>query len=158
MKEFKGQYRASQGAIAIVVSRFNDAITKNLLEGALDCLKRFGYDQSAISVAWTPGSFEIPLVAQQMANSGQYKAIICLGAVIEGETAHFDYVCSPVASAIASIALSASIPVIFGILTTHTVEQAIERSGVKAGNKGFEAALNAIEMIDLLSKLPSSTR
>ncbi len=158
MKEYKGQYKASPGAIAIVVSRFNELITKSLLEGSLDCLKRFGYDQSAITVVWTPGAFEIPLVAKQLSNSGQFKAIICLGAVIQGDTPHFDHICAQTASGIASVALSASIPVIFGVLTTHTIEQAIERSGTKAGNKGFEAALNAIEMIDLLSKLPSISR
>lgn len=153
MLEYQGKLIAGQAQFAIVVSRFNEMITKNLLDGALNALKRFGVEDSSITAVWVPGSFEIPLAAKQMAASGKYDAVICLGAVIRGATAHFDYVCSQVASGVSQTCLKTNIPVIFGVLTTDTIEQAIERAGTKAGNKGFEAALSAIEMVDLMKQL-----
>ena len=153
MKEYKGRLIASQKRIGIVVARFNELITKSLLEGALEGLERFGMPQSNITVAWAPGSFEIPLIAKQLAQTGQVDAVICLGAIIRGATAHFDYVASQTASRIAHIALETNLPIIFGVLTTDTIEQAIERAGTKAGNKGFESAQTALEMIDLLEQL-----
>ncbi|MCU0608288.1 MAG: 6,7-dimethyl-8-ribityllumazine synthase [Chitinispirillaceae bacterium] len=137
----------------IVVSRFNDLISKKLLEGAMDCLLRHKTEKDAITVVWAPGALEIPLVAQKMAASKKYDAVICLGAVIRGGTPHFEYVAAESAKGIASIALEQKLPVINGILTTDTIDQAIERAGTKSGNKGWGAAQNAIEMADLLSKL-----
>jgi len=136
-----------------VVGRFNELIGKKLLEGAMDCLLRHNGSQENISVAWVPGAFEIPLVAKKLAKSGSYDAVICLGAVIRGGTPHFDYVASEVSKGIASISLELEVPVIFGVLTTDTIEQAVERAGTKGGNKGWDAALSAIEMVDLLKKL-----
>jgi 6,7-dimethyl-8-ribityllumazine synthase len=153
MKEYKGRLIASKTRIGIVIARFNELITKSLLEGAIEGLERFGVPQSNITIAWVPGSFEIPLVAKQLAQSGQVDAVICLGAIIRGATAHFDYVAGQTASGIANIALEANLPVIFGILTTDTIEQAVERAGTKAGNKGFEAVQAALEMVDLLQQL-----
>ena len=137
----------------LVAGRFNDLISRKLLEGALDCLIRHNVGKENITVAWVPGAFEIPVVAQKMARSKQYDAIICLGAVIRGGTPHFDYVASEVSKGIAKVSLDENLPVIFGVLTTDTIEQAIERAGTKAGNKGWSAALSAIEMADLFSKL-----
>jgi 6,7-dimethyl-8-ribityllumazine synthase len=137
----------------IVVSRFNDLISKKLLEGAIDCLVRHKTDKDAITVAWTPGALEIPLVAQKMAASKLFDAIICLGAVIRGGTPHFDFVAAESSKGIAHVGLESKVPVINGVLTTDTIDQAIERAGTKAGNKGWSAALNAIEMVDLLSKI-----
>jgi 6,7-dimethyl-8-ribityllumazine synthase len=137
----------------IVVSRFNDLISKKLLEGAIDCLLRHKADRDAITVVWTPGALEIPLVAQKMAASKQFDALICLGAVIRGGTPHFDYVAAESSKGIAHVGLESGIPVINGVLTTDTVDQAIERAGLKAGNKGWNAAQSAIEMVDLLSKV-----
>jgi len=154
MRQLNGQLSASSLKIGIVVSRFNDFITRRLLEGAEDALLRHGASPEAITVAWVPGAVEIPLLAKRLAASSDYDAVICLGAVIRGATSHYDHVCSMVASGIAAAALETGVPVIFGVLTTDTIEQAIERSGTKAGNKGFEAAVSAIEMANLLRRLP----
>jgi 6,7-dimethyl-8-ribityllumazine synthase len=153
MTTYEGRLDASALRIAIVVSRFNETITRQLLEGARDCLRRHGADDRALVVAWVPGAFEIPLAAQRLARSGQYDAVICLGAVIRGATAHFEHVAGQAAAGVARVALETGIPVIFGILTTDTIEQALERSGIKAGNKGFDAALAAIEMASLLGQI-----
>ncbi len=133
----------------IIVSRFNDFITSKLMEGAMDALVRSGADDKDIDLVKVPGAFEIPLAAQQLAGRNKYDALICLGAVIRGATTHYDYVCAEVSKGIAAVSLEAGIPVMFGILTTETIEQAIERSGTKAGNKGFEVALGAVEMANL---------
>ena len=157
MAEYTGKYQANGLRFGIVVARFNEMVTRNLLEGAFDALHRHGVDEENIDVAWVPGSFEIPLIAKQMALSGKYDAVICLGAVIRGATAHFDYVAGPCASGISQASLESNIPILFGVLTTDTVEQAVERSGTKCGNKGFDVALGAIEMVDLLRQLNQST-
>jgi 6,7-dimethyl-8-ribityllumazine synthase len=136
-----------------VVSRFNEAITRLLLEGARDCLRRHGAEDRGLVVAWVPGAFEIPLAAQRLARSGQFDAVICLGAVIRGATAHFEHVAGQVAAGVARVALETGIPVIFGVLTTDTIEQALERAGTKAGNKGFDAALAAMETANLLRQI-----
>ena len=147
---FEGALVSPEGAhYAIVASRFNDAITRRLLDGALDALTRHGADAEAVDVAWCPGAFEIPVVAKTMAASGRYGAVLCLGAVIRGATAHFDYVASGVASGCQTVALDTGVPVLFGVLTVDTLDQAWERAGTKAGNKGAETALAAIEMINL---------
>lgn len=153
MKEYKGRFIASKARIGIVIARFNELVTKSLLNGALEGLERFGIPESHITVAWVPGSFEIPLAAKQLANTGHVDAVICLGAVIRGATAHFEYISAQIASGIAHISLETNLPIIFGVLTTDTIEQAIERAGTKAGNKGFEAVQTAIEMIDLLQQM-----
>ncbi len=153
-RTFEGTLVGSGLRFGIVVSRFNEFITQRLLEGALDGLRRHGVEDEAVDVAWVPGSFEIPLVARRLAQSGQYDAVICLGAVIRGATAHFDYVAGGAANGIASVALETGVPVIFGVITTDTIEQAIERAGTKAGNKGYDAALSAIEMANLMRTLP----
>ncbi len=151
---FEGTLVGTGLRVAIVVSRFNEFITRQLLEGALDGLRRHGVAAEDVDVAWVPGAFEIPLVAQRLARSNKYDALICLGAVIRGATAHFDYVAGQAAAGVANVAVQAGVPVVFGILTTDTVEQAIERAGTKAGNKGYEAALAAIEMATLMRQLP----
>lgn len=151
---FTGHLSGAGLRFGVVVSRFNDCITKLLLEGARDALQRHGVASDAIDVAWVPGAFEIPLAAQRLARSGKYDAILTLGAVIRGATAHFDYVCGPCASGVAKVSLDTGVPVAFGVLTTDTVEQAIERAGCKAGNKGCDAALTAIEMVHLLRGMP----
>jgi 6,7-dimethyl-8-ribityllumazine synthase len=138
---------------AIVASRFNELITRKLLEGAVDCLIRHRVDHDAITIVWVPGSFEIPVAAQKLARSKKYDAVICVGAVIRGGTPHFDYVAAEVSKGVAHVGLQESIPVIFGVLTTDSIEQAVERAGTKAGNKGWDAALSAIEMVDLFSRL-----
>lgn len=138
---------------AIVIGRFNEFIGSRLLSGAIDALERHGVDESSITVIWTPGAFEIPLVAKKAAESGKYSAVICLGAVIRGSTPHFDYVSGEMAKGIAHVALSTGVPTIFGVLTTDTIEQAIERAGTKAGNKGWDAAISALEMANLLPQL-----
>lgn len=153
MNTFEGNVVAENVKIGIVVARFNDFITSKLLGGAIDGLQRHNVPESNIDVAWVPGAFEIPLIASKMAKSGKYDAVICLGAVIRGSTSHYDYVCSEVSKGIASVALSADIPVMFGVLTTDNIEQAIERAGSKAGNKGFECATGAIEMINLIREI-----
>jgi 6,7-dimethyl-8-ribityllumazine synthase len=149
----EGLLNASGKRFGIVASRFNELITKKLLEGAIDCLVRHGASGDAISIAWVPGAFEIPLAAKKMARSGNFGAIICIGAVIRGSTPHFDYVAAEVAKGIAGVGLEFEVPVIFGVLTTDTIEQAIERAGMKSGNKGWNAALSAIEMADLMAKI-----
>ncbi|GFR36838.1 6,7-dimethyl-8-ribityllumazine synthase [Insulibacter thermoxylanivorax] len=138
----------------IVAGRFNEFITTRLLSGAEDALRRHGVQDDEIDIAWTPGAFEIPLVAQKMAASGKYDAIITLGAVIRGATSHYDYVCNEVAKGVAQASQKTGVPVIFGVLTTDTIEQAVERAGTKAGNKGWEAAVSAIEMANLMKQLP----
>ena len=142
--------------VGLACSRFNDFITERLLSGALDGLVRHGVDEASITVVWAPGAFELPLVAQRLASSGECDAVICLGAVIRGATGHYEQVANQCAAGVQRAALDAGMPVIFGVLTTDTVEQAIERAGTKAGNKGFEAALSAIEMADLLRQLPKA--
>ena len=149
----EGLLSATGKRFAIVIGRFNEIIGKKLLEGAIDCLIRHDADKDNITVVWVPGAFEIPLVAKKCAKSGKYDAVICLGAVIRGSTPHFDYVASEVSKGIAHINLELELPMIFGVLTTDTIEQAVERAGSKAGNKGWDAALSAIEMVDLISKL-----
>ncbi len=146
----EGDLTAAGRSFGIVASRFNDFIVRPLLDGALDAIKRHGGDLASVDVAWVPGSYEIPLAARRLALSGKYDAVICLGAVIRGATAHFDYVAGGAADGISTVALEADLPVIFGVLTTDTIEQAIERAGAKAGNKGFEAAATAIEMVSLM--------
>jgi 6,7-dimethyl-8-ribityllumazine synthase len=149
----QGDLGPTSHAFGVVASRFNDFIVRSLLDGALDAIERHGGNTGAVDVVWVPGSYEIPLVAKRLALSGKYDAIICLGAVIRGATAHFDYVAGGVASGISTVALEANLPVIFGVLTTETIEQAIERAGTKAGNKGFEAAVTAIEMASLMDQM-----
>lgn len=151
----EGQLNASGKKFAIVVSRWNSFIVEQLLQGALDAIRRHGGDEQAITIAYCPGSFEIPLVVQKMAHSKAYDAVIALGAVIRGDTPHFDVIASEATKGIAHVALSTGIPCIMGILTTNTIEQAIERAGTKAGNKGAEAAITAIEMVSLLHSLAS---
>ena len=138
---------------AIVVSRFNEFITSKLLGGALDVLKRHETDDNDIDVVWVPGAFEIPLLAKKLASSGKYDAVICLGAVIRGSTTHYDYVCNEVSKGIAAVGLSTGVPTIFGVVTTENIEQAIERAGTKAGNKGSDAAVSAMEMANLLKTI-----
>lgn len=150
MKILEGNLVAKGLRIGIALPRFNEFIGAKLLDGAIDGLKRHGVEESSIEIAWVPGAYELPLVAKKMAKSEKYNAVICLGAVIKGSTSHFDYVCSEVSKGIANVALETEIPVIFGVLTTDTIEQAIERAGTKAGNKGFDAAVSAIEMANLL--------
>ena len=139
--------------VGIVASRFNEFITSKLLSGALDGLLRHEVREDDVHVAWVPGAFEIPLVAAKMAKSGRYDAVICLGAVIRGSTSHYDYVCAEVSKGIATVSLQSQIPVLFGVLTTDTIEQAIERAGTKAGNKGYDCALSAVEMVNLLREI-----
>lgn len=139
--------------IGVVVARFNDFITRSLLDGALSALRRHGVADEDIHVVWVPGAFEIPVAAQHMAQSGRYHALVCLGAVIRGATPHFDYVAGEAAKGIAAVARETGVPAIFGVLTTDTIEQAIERAGTKAGNKGYEAAVAAIEMATLVQRL-----
>ncbi len=153
MKTFEGKLIAEGLNFGIVVARFNEFIGAKLLGGALDAIKRHGGNEENVSIAWVPGSFEIPLIAKRMATSGKYDAVICLGAVIRGATPHFDLVAGEVAKGIALVSLETNVPVIFGVLSTDTIEQAIERAGTKAGNKGFDAAVAAIEMANLLKQL-----
>lgn len=155
--EYRGKLMAAGMRFGIIVARFNDFITKGLLAGALDTLIQHGTDDNNITVAWVPGAFEIPLIAHQMAVSGKYDAVICLGTVIRGDTSHFEYVCGPTASGIAKVSQESGIPVMFGVLTTETIEQSIERSGCKAGNKGSDVALAAIELVDLIRQINSDT-
>jgi 6,7-dimethyl-8-ribityllumazine synthase len=154
MPTYEGRLDAKGLRIALLASRFNETITKSLLEGALSALRRHGLDDASITVAWVPGAFELPMTAKRLADSGEFDAIVCLGAVIRGATSHYDYVCSQAAAGIARVSLDTGVPVIFGVLTTENIEQAIERSGTKAGNKGFDSAVAAIEMADLLRQLP----
>lgn len=153
MKVFEGKLISEGLKFGIIVGRFNEFIGGKLLSGAIDALKRHGVDEKDIDITWVPGAFEIPLVAKKMAKSGRYDGVICLGAVIRGATPHFDYVSSEVTKGVASVSLDTEIPVIFGVLTTDTIEQAIERAGTKAGNKGYDAAVTAIEMANLLKEI-----
>lgn len=153
MKTYEGNLVAQGQKFGIVIGRFNEFIGGKLLAGAIDGLKRHGVAENDIEIAWVPGAFEIPLVAKKMAKSEKYDAVICLGAVIRGNTPHFDMVANEVTKGIANVSLSTEIPVIFGVLTTDTIEQAIERAGTKAGNKGFDAAVTAIEMANLLKQI-----
>jgi 6,7-dimethyl-8-ribityllumazine synthase len=154
MAVFEGDFSTPSGRFAIVAARFNAFIVDALTTGALDALHRHGVGDDRIDIVRVPGSYEIPLVAQKLGQSGRYAAVICLGCVIRGETGHYDHVAGAAASGIASASLTAGVPVIFGVLTTETLDQAINRAGAKAGNKGFEAAVAAIEMVNLLAKLP----
>ena len=150
--EYKGKLNAEQVKFLLVVSRFNEVITKSLKEGAIDCIEQMGGNRDNIDIAHVPGSYEIPLVAQKGAKSGKYDAIIGIGAIIRGETAHFDFVSSQSASGILNVSLATEIPIVYGILTTDTLEQAFARAGAKQGNKGYEAAQTAIEMVNLLKE------
>ena len=156
MKIYEGKMSGRGLKFAIVVARFNEFITSKLLGGAIDVLKRHEVEDENISVAWVPGSFEIPLVAKKFAASGNFDAVICLGAVIRGATTHYDYVCNEVSKGIAQVGLQTGVPVIFGVVTTENIQQAIERAGTKAGNKGSDAATSAIEMVNLLKNIPTS--
>ena len=153
IKEWHGQLNAKGRRFALVVSRYNELITRKLLEGALDCLSRHGADQKDMMIVWVPGSFEIPAAAKRMASAGGYSAVICLGAVIRGDTPHFDVIAAEVTKGVAQVGLDSSVPVIFGVITTDTLEQALERAGSKVGNKGWDAALTAIEMADLFAQI-----
>ncbi len=153
MKTFQGKLVAENIKVGVVAARFNEFITSKLLAGALDTLQRENVREQDIEVAWVPGAFEIPLIAAKMAKSRKYDVVICLGAVIRGSTSHYDYVCSEVSKGIAQVSLNSEIPVMFGVLTTDTIEQAIERAGTKAGNKGAECAQGAIEMVNLIRAL-----
>lgn len=153
MKIYEGKLVAKNQKIGIIVGRFNEFIGSKLLSGAIDGLKRHGVSEDNIEITWVPGAFEMPLIAKKMAKTKKYDAVICLGAVIRGATPHFDYVSSEVSKGIANVSLETEIPVIFGVLTTDTIEQAIERAGTKAGNKGYEAAVSAIELSNLLKEL-----
>ena len=152
-KQYQGMLQGEGLKFGVVISRFNEFFSKKLLEGARDALQRHGVAENDIEEAWTPGSFEIPLIAQKMAQTKRYDAVICLGAVIRGGTPHFDYIANEVTKGIAKINLDTGVPVIFGVITTDTLEQAIERSGTKAGNKGFDAAVSAIEMANLVKAI-----
>lgn len=153
MNYIQGNLVAKEVKIGIVAARFNEFITSKLLSGAQDALVRHDVKDDNIDVAWVPGAFEIPLIADKMAKSGKYDAVICLGAVIRGNTSHYDYVCSEVSKGIAHVSLESGIPVMFGVVTTENIEQAIEKAGTKAGNKGFDVAVGAIEMINLINNL-----
>ena len=153
MKTLEGKLVAKGMRVGIVAARFNEFITSKLLSGALDGLIRHDVQEEDIHVAWVPGAFEIPLIASKMAKSGKYDAVICLGAVIRGSTSHYDYVCNEVSKGIAAVGLDSGIPVLFGVLTTENIEQAIERAGTKAGNKGYDCALSAIEMVNLIREI-----
>lgn len=153
MKILEGQLLAEGLKIGIVVSRFNEFITSKLLSGAEDTLRRHGANEDDITVAWVPGAFEIPLIAKKMAKSGKYDGIICLGAVIRGATSHYDYVCNEVSKGVALVNMETEVPTAFGVLTTENIEQAVERAGTKAGNKGSDAAMAVIEMVNLTKKL-----
>ena len=153
MKVLEGKLVAEGIRVGIVAGRFNEFIVSKLVSGALDGLKRHGVNDEDISIAWVPGAFEIPLVAKKMAESPKYDVVICLGAVIKGSTPHFDYVCAEASKGIATVSLNAEKPVAFGILTTNSIEEAIERAGTKAGNKGYDVALSAVEMINLFQNI-----
>ena len=153
MKTFEGNLVPKDIRVGIVAARFNEFITSKLISGAMDGLVRHNVNEDNIHIAWVPGAFEIPLIASKMAKSGNYDAVICLGAVIRGATSHYDYVCNEVSKGIAAISLETGVPVMFGVVTTDNIEQAIERAGTKAGNKGYDCALGAIEMVNLLRSI-----
>ncbi|HEY3380169.1 MAG TPA: 6,7-dimethyl-8-ribityllumazine synthase [Vicinamibacterales bacterium] len=150
---FEGRFDARGRKVALVASRFNDFFTKELLAGAEDCLRRHGVAESDVDVAWVPGSFEIPIVAQRLARTGRYGAVVCLGCLIQGDTPHFHLIAGEVTKGIAQVSLESGVPVVFGVITAETLEQAMERAGTKAGNKGFDAAATALEMIDLCASI-----
>ena len=153
MNKLEGKLVADGAKIGIVAARFNEFIVSKLVSGALDGLKRHDVKEEDIDIAWVPGAFEIPLIADKMAKSKKYDAVICLGTVIRGATSHYDYVCNEVSKGVAQVGLQAGVPVMFGILTTENIEQAIERAGTKAGNKGYDCAVSAIEMINLIKEI-----
>ena len=153
MNIIQGTYESKNVRIGIVAARFNEFIVSKLIDGAEDGLLRHGVDGDDITLAWVPGAFEIPAAARRMAESGNYDAVICLGAVIRGETDHYEYVCAEVSKGVAAVGLSSKVPVLFGVLTTDTVEQAVNRAGLKSGNKGFECAMGALEMVDLCRRI-----
>jgi len=152
-KVIEGQLSAAGKSFCIVVSRFNDLVSQRLLDGALDCLRRHGGNEEQIDIIWVPGSFEIPAVAARAAQSKKYQAVICLGAVIRGDTPHFDYIAAEVAKGVAQVSMTSGVPAIFGVVTTDNLEQALERAGSKSGNKGWEASLFAMEMADVFNRL-----
>ncbi len=152
-KVLEGRLTAADHRFGIVVSRFNDLVTTRLLDGALDCLRRHGASEEAIEIAWVPGAFELPVAAKKLAESQRFQVIICLGAVVRSDTPHFDYVAGEAAKGIAQVALHSGVPVTFGVITADTVDQAIQRAGIKAGNRGWDAALNALEMASLMEQL-----
>jgi 6,7-dimethyl-8-ribityllumazine synthase len=152
-KVYEGSLVASNIKVGVICARFNEFITSKLLGGAMDGLLRHGVKEEDIKVAWVPGAYEIPLIASKMAKSGKYDAVICLGAVIRGSTSHYDLVCNEVAKGIAQVSLASDVPVLFGVVTTDTIEQAIERAGTKAGNKGYDCALSAVEMVNLIREI-----
>jgi len=152
-KTFQGDFENRGGQFAVVASRFNEFITRELLDGALDCLRRHGVDDAQVDVAWVPGSFEIPMAAQRLARTDRYAAVICLGCLIQGDTPHFSFVAAEVAKGVAQVSLDTTVPVTFGVITADTLDQAIERAGTKSGNKGFDAALTALEMINLCNSI-----
>jgi len=153
LKEIKGQVTPGKGCYAIVISRFNEFITGKLLDGAIDCLRRHGAADDQISIVWVPGACEIVMAAKKLAQSGKYSAVLCLGAVIRGQTAHYDYVCQQVARGIGQINYDTKVPAIFGVLTCDTLEQAVERAGTKMGNAGADAALTAMEMVNIMDQV-----
>lgn len=152
-KVLEGKLSAQGLKFAIIVSRFNSLVTQRLLDGAMDALRRHGADENSITIAWTPGSFELPLVAKKFAQTGKYDAVICLGCIIRGDTPHFEYVASETAKGIAQVMLETGVPTVFGVVTADTLEQALERAGAKAGNRGFDAAMTAMEMANLLREI-----
>jgi 6,7-dimethyl-8-ribityllumazine synthase len=153
MHKLEGKVVAQEMKVAIVVARFNEFIVSKLVSGAQDALIRHGVEDDAIDIAWVPGAFEIPIIAQKFAESGKYDAVICLGSVIRGATSHYDYVCNEASKGIAQVSLKTGIPVLFGVLTTENIEQAVERAGTKAGNKGYDVACSAIEMVNLIHQI-----
>ena len=159
MKEYKGELVApAKAKYAVLVSRFNDFVTSKLLSGCIDTLQRHGVADENVEVVWAPGSFEIPVLAQKLAACGRYDAVICLGAVIRGGTDHYQYIAAEVTKGVAAASMSTGVPCIFGVLTCDTIEQAVERAGTKAGNKGSDAAVSAIEMTNLISQLPAAKK
>lgn len=152
-KTYQGGFEAAGGKYALVASRFNEFITRELLDGAMDCLRRHGVGDDAVDVAWVPGSFEIPMAAQRLARTGRYAGVICLGCLIQGDTPHFSFIAAEVAKGTAQVSLDTGVPVTFGVITADTLDQAIERAGTKAGNKGFDAALTALEMTNLCNAI-----
>ena len=152
-KVYEGHITGEGRSFGIVVSRFNEFITLKLLEGAMDCLRRHGVDDSDISIVWVPGAFDVPLLAKRMGDSGSYDAVLCLGAVIRGGTPHFDYVAAEVAKGVAHAGMETGVPTVFGVLTSDSIEQAIERAGTKAGNRGWDAAMAAMELADLYARM-----
>ncbi len=156
MNVYEGSLRGQGLRVAVAASRFNELVTDRLVAGARDALLRHGVDEGSVTVVWTPGAFELPVVAQRLAESGEVDAVVCVGAVIRGSTDHYEHVASQCAAGLTRVALDTGVPVVFGVLTTETAEQALDRAGGKLGNKGFEAAITAIEMADLLRQLPKS--